>query len=256
MNPSSVANGDHEARAKPPHARRSPAKGGGFDSDSPDWSDAFMPKLILYNYFRSSTSYRVRIALHLKNLEYEYRPVHLLKAEQHSAEYRALNPVGGVPTLVHDGRAIAQSLAILEYLDDVFGGPKLYPADPYERARVRQFCETVNSDMHPLGNLKVLQELEKRHGYDQAAKEKWIGHWMGLGFAALEKILGETAGDFCFGNSVTAADLCLIPMMFSARRFNVDLGPFPIARRIDERATKIPAFEKAHPMRQPDTPQA
>lgn len=215
-----------------------------------------MDTLILYNYFRSSTSYRARIALNFKNLPYEYRAVHLLKAEQHSAEYLRLNPQGEVPSLVHQGRSIAQSIAILEYLEDVFPNPPLYPKDPYLKARVRQFCENINSYLHPLSNLKVMQYLEKKHGYDQAAKEEWIRHWYKPGFEVLEGMLQTSAGKYSFGDQVTAADACLIPAVFTARRFHVDLSAFPTVVRIDKECQSHPAFEKAHPSRQPDTPPA
>lgn len=215
-----------------------------------------MSTLILYNYFRSSTSYRARIALHLKNLPFEYRAVHLLKNEQHSPEYKKINPQSEVPSLVHDGKVIGQSLVIMEYLDEVFGGPKLYPADPFQRARVRQFCENINSFLHPVTNLKVMKELESRFGAGPAAKENWIKHWMGIGLSTLEKILLDSSGAYCFGDRITAADLCLIPALFSARRFNVNLEAYPIIRRVESTCLQHPAFQKAHPSKQPDTPPA
>lgn len=213
-----------------------------------------MPDLILYSYFRSSTAYRARIALHLKNLEFETRAIHLLKNDQHTAEYKRLNPRGEVPTLIHRGQAVAQSLAVIEYLDEVFPGTKLYPADPLARARVRQFCENINSGMHPLGNLKVTQYLEKKNGYDQPAKEEWSRHWFAPGFEALEAMLSAHAGTYCFGNEVTAADICLVPAIFAARRVKLDFTPYPIAMRVAQAAEELPAFKKAHPFRQPDTP--
>lgn len=213
-----------------------------------------MSDLILYNYFRSSTSYRVRIALHLKNLPFEYRAIHLLKNEQNSVEYKRLNPQGEVPALVHDGKVISQSLAILEYLDEVFGGPRLYPADAVKRAHVRQFCENINAFLHPVTNLKVLKELEARNGYGPAQKEQWIHHWFGVGLPVLEKMAQENGGTYVFGDQITAADLCLVPALFSARRFNVNLDPYPVIRRIDRTCQEHPAFAKAHPLKQPDTP--
>lgn len=214
-----------------------------------------MSDLTLYNYFRSSTSFRARIALHHKNLDFKYVPVHLLKKEQHSPEYRKISPLGEVPTLVHGGRAIAQSLAILEYLDEAFPStPRLYPADLLARAQVRQFCENINSFIHPMGNLKVLQRLEALHGYDQDAKDAWVSYWTQQGFEALERTLEVHAGDYSFGNTVTAADVCLIPAVITAARFKTPLDAFPIARRIFDSCLKLPAFEKAHPGRQVDTP--
>lgn len=212
--------------------------------------------MTLYNYFRSSTSYRVRIALYHKGLPFEYKAVHLLNngGEQHSPEYRKLNPQGEIPTLVHEGRPIAQSLAIIEYLEEVFPQKPLFPQDPFTRAKVRQFCENINAFIHPLSNLKVLQYLEKNHGYDQKQKEVWIQHWAGLGFAATEKLLQESAGDFCFGDKVTAADLFLIPQVFSVKRFHVDMQAYPLIRKIESNCLKLEAFQKAGPGNQPDTP--
>ncbi|MBX2987821.1 MAG: maleylacetoacetate isomerase [Bdellovibrionaceae bacterium] len=214
-----------------------------------------MTTFVLYNYFRSSTSYRVRIALHLKNLPFEYKAVNLLKSEQTSEEYRRINPLGEVPALLHEGHLIAQSLPIMEYLDEMFPEPRLYPWDPVARAQVRQFCENINAGMHPLCNLKIQKYLEAKHGYDQAAKEAWIAHWTRPGFAALEQLLQRHAGTYCFGDQITAADVCLVPMVFSARRFNVDLGDFPIVERIDRRCQEHPAFQQAHPLTQVDTPE-
>ncbi len=166
-----------------------------------------MAGMILYNYFRSSTSYRVRLAMHMKGLDFEYKPIALLKNEQHSEDYRKLNPLGGVPTLVHNGKVIPESFAIMEYLDEVFPEPALFPKDAYLRARNRQVCEVINSFMHPLGNLKVTQYLEKKMGYDQAKKEEWFQHWATEGLETLEKTLKEFAGTYSFGDQVTMADL-------------------------------------------------
>lgn len=215
-----------------------------------------MASLTLYNYFRSSTSYRVRLALHYKNLSFEYKPVHLLNngGEQHQAEYKALNPMGEVPTLIHDKKALGQSMAIIEYLDEVFPQNPLYPKDAFKKAQVRQFCENINSFMHPLSNLKVLQYLEKNHQYDQAQKENWISIWLTKGFAALESVLEKESGTYCFGNQITAADMFLVPQVFSAKRFNVSLEAFPLCQKINNECEKLEAFKKAHPLRQPDTP--
>jgi maleylacetoacetate isomerase len=216
-----------------------------------------MASLTLYNYFRSSTSYRTRIALHYKNLEFEYKPVHLLNngGEQHSEDYKKMNSMAEVPTLVHDGKVMGQSMAIIEYLDEVFPKNPLFPKDPFKKTRVRQFCENINSFMHPLSNLKVLQYLEKNHQYDQAKKEEWVSHWLTKGFQALEQILKNEGGKFCFGNEVTAADMFLIPQIFSAERFKVSLEPFPLCRMINSECIKLESFKKAHPFRQPDTPE-
>lgn len=172
--------------------------------------------------------------------------------EQHSAEYRKLNPQGEVPTLVHDGKVIAQSFAIIEYLDEVFPERPLFPKDPYGRAKIRQFCENINSSIHPLGNLKVQQYLEKQAGFDADKKMEWARHWNLLGVKALEEILKDTAGKYCFGDQITAADLFLIPLVFAAKRVQVDFGPFPLITKIDEECSKLEAFQKAHPQQQID----
>lgn len=226
-----------------------------FDRSLSRCFDPSMDQFILYNYFRSSTSYRVRIALHLKGIPFEYRGIQLLKQEQHSAEFLKINPQGEVPALQHGDFILSQSLPILEYLDDIKPTPRLFPEDPKKRALVRQFCEHINSYMHPVSNLKILQFLEARHGYDLAAKEDWLSHWQSMGYRTLESLAQQTAGQFCFGDELTAADLCLIPMMFSSRRFHVNLDPFPTLKRIDENCKGIEAFAKAHPLRQVDTPE-
>lgn len=216
-----------------------------------------MAQLKLYNYFRSSTSYRARIALHLKKLDFEYKPIHLLNngGEQHSAEYRALNPVGGVPTLIDGDQVISQSFAIIEYLDEAFLQTyQLLPKDPYLRAKVRQVCENINADIHPLQNLKVMQYLEKKHGYTQEQKEEWSQKWIHEGLSATEKILEKTAGTYAFGENVTAADLFIVPQLFSSERFKVDISKYSLLSRINANCAKLEAFQKAHPFKQVDTP--
>lgn len=216
-----------------------------------------MPDLILYNYFRSSTSYRVRIALEHKNLPYSYSPIHLLNngGEQNSETYRKLNPVGGVPTLVHGSHTISQSVAIIEYLEMAFSmAPPLFPKDNFLAAKVRQFCETINSDIHPLTNLKVMQYLEKTSGFSASQKQEWIEKWIGDGLASLEKLLLPFAGNFCFGNEFTAADAFLVPQLFSAGRFNVEFKKYSTLNKLNETLKSYPAIVKAHPFRQPDTP--
>jgi maleylacetoacetate isomerase len=213
-----------------------------------------MSEYVLYNYFRSSTSYRVRIALNLKNISFEYKSIHLVTGEQHSAPYRQLNPIGGVPTLVHQGKVISQSMAIIEYLDEVKESPKLFPGDSVGRAKIRQFCENINADIHPLTNLKVLKELEKNLAISSAQKDQWTHRWILEGMKACEKILEQTAGTFCFGGSLSAADVFLVPQVFSAKRFNVDISSCPITCRIADTLSLHPAFLSAHPLRQMDTP--
>jgi maleylpyruvate isomerase len=208
----------------------------------------------LYSYFRSSASYRVRIALYLKGLQFEYRPVHLLKdgGEQFSAEYKRLNPMSQVPCLIHNDRPISQSMAIMDYLDNITQQPRLFPAEPFDRAMVIQICEAFNSGIQPLQNTSVTTALEKTYGLTTAQRTEWIQHWNQKGLTGVEEILKKTAGEFCLGNQVTAADCFLVPQIFSAKRFGVDLTPYPTIRRIDEAATRLEAFQRAEPSRQPD----
>lgn len=212
-------------------------------------------ELQLYNYFRSSAAYRVRIALHLKGLEFEYKPIHLLNdgGQQHSPQYRKINPNREVPSMVHEGQVINQSVAIIEYLDETFPTPPLYPKNPSDRARVRQLCEIINCT-HPLQNLKVLQYLEKEFGADESRKAKWISEWMHRGFEAFEETIRTTAKMFSLGDHVTAADLFLVPQIFSAKRFHVDITKYPLMSKINENCLELDAFQRAHPFRQMDTP--
>ncbi|MFZ3229068.1 MAG: maleylacetoacetate isomerase [Pseudobdellovibrio sp.] len=217
-----------------------------------------MPKLILYNYFRSSTSYRVRAALEIKKLSYTYKPIHLLNngGEQNTEAYRKLNPAGGVPTLIHDDKIIAQSMAIIEYLDDAFPQTyQLFPTDVFQKAKVRQFCENINADMHALNNLKVLNYLVKNHNLTDDEKLKWSQHWIDQGFTALEKMAKLTAKDYCFGSVLTAADVLLIPQMVTAERFKADLSGYPTLNHIFKNCMQLPEFKKSHPFVQMDTPE-
>ncbi|MGZ6485796.1 MAG: maleylacetoacetate isomerase [Pseudobdellovibrio sp.] len=216
-----------------------------------------METLKLYNYFRSSTSYRVRLALEFKDLRYEYLPIHLLNngGEQNSEAYRKLNPVGGVPTLEHRGQFISQSVAIIEYLEETFKDtPSLYPQDSFKKAKVRQVCEIINSDMHPLQNLKVTAFLEKNLHLSPEQKQQWMEKWIQDGLMALEKTIAPYAGTYAFGTEVTAADLFIVPQIFSAKRFNIDVTPYSHLSRVNENLIKREDFKKAHPLNQPDTP--
>ncbi|PWU14892.1 MAG: maleylacetoacetate isomerase [Bdellovibrio sp.] len=208
----------------------------------------------LYNYFRSSSSFRVRIALQLKNLNYEYRAIHLVKNEQYQGEYQELNPSSEVPTLVHQGQAIGQSMAILEYLDVVAPKPRLFPVDSMKAAKVRQFCETINSGIQGYQNLKTLKYLETHFHVSTEAKQQWLNFWIQTGFRSLEEQIHQTAGRFCFGDEVTAAECLLVPQVFAAQRFQVSLEEFSVCRRIAEACEGLEPFQKAHPFRQPDTP--
>lgn len=215
------------------------------------------PELILYSYYRSSAAFRVRIALNLKGLKPEIRPVHLLKdgGQQHTEDYKRMNPLQLVPTLVSDGQAIAQSLAIIEYLEEIAPQPPLLPKGAQARARVRQLALMVACDIHPIANLRVLKYLKRRLGADEAALLEWQRHWIAEGLAALEaKLSGNSeTGIFCHGDSPTMADICLVPQLYNARRrVEMDLSPYPTLLRIEEAACKLPAFDAARPENQPD----
>ena len=210
----------------------------------------------LYSYFRSSSSYRVRIALNLKGLDYEIVPIHLLKdgGQQFTEKFSSLNRAHKVPTLEHDGNVLAQSVAIIEYLDEVFQRTPLYPADPLQKALCRQMIEIINSDIQPLQNLSVLKKLVGQHGFSEEQKVSWIQHWIDLGFESYEALAKKTAGNFSFGDTPTAADCFLIPQIFNALRFEMEMAKYPTLLKIHNNAIKHPAFEKAHPNNQPDTP--
>ncbi len=217
-----------------------------------------MSQLALYNYFRSSTSYRVRIALHYKNLDFEYKPIHLLNqgGEQNLPEYRKLNPSGGVPSLVHNGKTISQTMAIFLYLDEAFpDSPNLFPKNAYGKAKVAQICEMVNSDIHPLTNLKMTQYLDNKLKLSDQQKKEWTEKWVPDGLAAIEKVLAQTAGNYCYGDSLTAADMFLIPQIFTAVRAELDLKSYPTITRINEKCLALQVFRHSHPNSQIDTPE-
>ena len=212
----------------------------------------------LYGYWRSSAAYRVRIALNLKGISAEQLSVHLVRdgGEQHKAAYSALNPLELVPTLVMDDEldadALSQSLAIIEYLDEIHPQSPLLPASALERAHVRAMALTVACEIHPLNNLRVLQYLTQTLGVDEAAKNTWYHHWVASGFAALEILLKRHSGRYCFGDTVTLADLCLVPQVYNAQRFNVDLTPYPNIMRVWAECNQLEAFADAAPERQAD----
>jgi maleylacetoacetate isomerase len=209
-----------------------------------------MARPIFYEYFRSSAAYRVRIALKLKGIDYESRPIDLREGEQKSDEYRALNPQGLVPMLEVDGERITQSLAIIVYLDMRFPNQPLLPASADARSHVISLSEIVACDIHPLNNLRVLKYLKAELGHSQEEVDLWYAHWITEGLTALEAIAAPRAGTFLFGDGPTAADCCLIPQLFNARRFNVPLDNYPTLLRVDENANKLDAFAAAHPDRQ------
>ncbi|WP_432259121.1 maleylacetoacetate isomerase [Cupriavidus sp. TMH.W2] len=212
--------------------------------------------LKLYSYFRSSASFRVRIALELKGLTYDYVPVHLLKegGQQLKAEFRAVNPDGLVPALADGEHVLQQSLAIVEYLDEVHPEPKLLPGTALDRAYVRGLAQEIACEIHPLNNLRVLKYLKHTVGVTDEVKDAWYRHWIELGFASLQANLerGGKAGRFCFGDTPTLADICLVPQAFNAKRFNIDLSSFPAIAKVYDACMELPAFQTAQPKSQPD----
>jgi len=209
-----------------------------------------MPQAILYDYYRSSASYRVRIALNIKGVEYERRPVNLLESQQQSDEYRALNPQGFVPMLEMDGARLTQSMAIMGYLDQKVPTNPLLPAAAEARAHVLSLALTVACDIHPLNNLRILKYLKDTLDVDQDARDEWYRHWVAEGLSALEAMAAPRSGKFLFGDTPTLADVCLVPQLFNARRFNVPLDGYPTLVRADENANRLEAFAAAHPDRQ------
>lgn len=208
--------------------------------------------MILHGYWRSGTSYRTRIALNLKGLSYDQVGVDLRTGAQRSGDYLALNPQGLVPALVTDGGdVLSQSPAILEWLEETFPQPALLPSDPVARAQVRAMAAVVGCDIHPLNNLRVLKAI-KAIGADEAATQGWIAQWIVSGFDALEAMVANHGRGWCYADTPTLADCYLIPQIYSARRFNVDLSAYPNLLAIEARAQAHPAFAAAHPDRQPD----
>ena len=209
----------------------------------------------LYSFFRSSTSYRLRIALALKGLEHETRFVSLPKMQHRDADYMSVNPQGLLPALIEpDGRVFAQSLAMLEYLDETYPKPALLPTDPFQRAYVRMMSQIVACDMHPLNNVRVLKYLGQRWKFPEADVNEWYAHWIAEGFRSFETTLRQYGlhGRFCLGDEVSMADICLVPQVANARRFNCDLSAYPLLSRISENAEALDAFIKAEPSTQKD----
>ena len=208
----------------------------------------------LYTYFRSSAAYRVRIALNLKGIAAESVPVNLRSGEQHADAFQHVNPFALVPALEHDGRLLTQSVAIIEYLEDIQPLPALLPAAAADRAFVRGIALGIACDIHPLNNLRVLEYLSAELKVESAQREQWYAHWIAAGFAPLELLLSRDArvGAFCCGDAPTLADVCLVPQVYNARRMRCDLAPYPTLRRLAAHAEAHPAFAAAHPDRQPD----
>lgn len=209
----------------------------------------------LYDYWRSTASYRLRICLNLKGIEAEQVFVHLRKGEQREAEHLARNPAGLVPVWQDDDITLTQSLAIMAYLDEIYPTPPLFPGDPGQRAMIREIALMVAADIHPIGNLRVLDRLSCIFGANADQRAEWQRHWIGLGFEAIEARLVQTAGRFAVGDQVTLADLCLVPQLYNARRFALDLAPYPTLLRAEAACLALPAFDKARPENQPDAEQ-
>jgi maleylacetoacetate isomerase len=216
-------------------------------------------RLRLFSYWRSSAAYRVRIGLNLKGLKYDIAPVHLLRdgGDQHRPEFRTTNPQGLIPVLEHGQRMLRQSMAILEYLDEVWPESPLLPATARDRQRVRALAQLVACDVHPLNNLRVLQYFEREWHVPQPERDEWVRHWICEGLDAFEAMLADhpSTGDFCDGTTPTIADCCLIPQLYNARRFGIDLSRFTTIQRIEQACLALPAFDAARPERQPDAPE-
>lgn len=205
-----------------------------------------------YDYWRSSAAYRVRIALNLKGLDHEIRSVDLRAGDQREPAYRERNPQCLVP-LIEDGELrLTQSLAIIEYLDETVPEPPLLPKAPAARAAARAVALAIACDIHPLNNLRVLQYLQHELGCDEAARLAWYRHWIAAGLGALEAELAGRGDRFCVGDAPTIADVCLVPQMYNARRYQCDIEPYPTLRRIDEACRALEPFARADPQRHPD----
>ncbi|KAF8927133.1 glutathione S-transferase [Dissophora ornata] len=205
---------------------------------------------VLYSYFRSSCSYRVRIALNLKKVDYEVRPINLVKGEQRSDEYLKIQPFGFVPAYIDNktGKTLIQSVSILEYIDETISGPALLPKDPLDRATVRALVETIAMDIQPIANMRILNYV----GEDK--KGEWAKYFITEGFKALEVMLEKTAGKFAFGDSITMADLMIVPQVYNGLRFGVDMTAFPIISRLNRELNELAEFKAAHPSQQIDCP--
>lgn len=210
-----------------------------------------MTMLVLHDYWRSGAAYRVRIALNLKGIDFALVPHDLRTGEQRQEDYLAIAPQGLVPAIEYGALRITQSMAIIEWLDEKWPEPRLLPTGADERAIVRSMAQTIACDVHPLNNLRVLKYLSGPLATDQAGIDSWIGHWIAQGFSALEAMVARFGAGFAFADAPTLADCCLIPQLYSARRFNVDLSAFPRLRAIEERAAEHEAFARAHPAVQP-----
>jgi maleylacetoacetate isomerase len=207
----------------------------------------------LYTYFRSSAAFRVRIALNLKGIAYEPQVVWLPDGQQKSDAYRQINPQNLVPTLIDEGERLSQSMAIIEYLDETHPEPALLPKEPLDKARVRSLSQLIACDIHPINNLRILKYLKSELHQDQAAIDTWYRHWCIEGLGAYERQLEEwRTGKYSYGDSVTLADICLVPQVFNAKRFEVDMNQFPQTLAVFNRLMQIPSFDIAQPSNQPE----
>ncbi|XP_043118604.1 maleylacetoacetate isomerase isoform X2 [Puntigrus tetrazona] len=232
----------------PNHVINPPQTKSVLEDQQPSMS-ARLIKPVLHGYFRSSCSWRVRIAFALKGIEYEQKAVNLIKdgGQQLTDQFKAINPMQQVPAVTIDGITLSQSLAIIQYIEETRPEPRLLPADPKQRARVRIICDIIAAGIQPLQNLYVLQKVG-------AEKVQWAQHFITRGFEALEPILKQTAGKYCVGDEISMADICLVPQVYNAERFKVDVSQFPTIRKLNQTLIEIDAFKVTHPSRQPDTP--
>ena len=210
----------------------------------------------LFGYYRSSATYRIRIVLNVKKIDWQYHAVDLTTNEQQAEQFRSINPAGLVPVLDTGDALLAQTAAIAEYLEEQFPQPALLPVDPVSRAQVREMMHTIGCDVHPLQNLRVLRYLRSEYSQDDEGVAQWCCNWIATGFNAFEKIAAKrsSAGRFCFGDSLTLADAWLIPQVHNARRYSLDLAPYPVIAAIERHCTALQSFKDAHPDRQSDAP--
>ena len=209
----------------------------------------------LYTFFRSSAAYRVRIALNLKRIDYDSISKHFRRngGEHRQPDFLVLNPQGLIPAIDHDGAVVTQSLAIIEYLESIAPDPRLIPVDPVSRARVHALAQVIACDIHPINNLRVLNYLREQFGQDDDGIATWVRHWVALGFEGYEGLIRDSSnGKVSIGDSITLADICLVPQVYNANRFGCDLSPYPTIQRINEHLVEHPAFYEAAPEQQPD----